>query len=145
MGVAQAKNGRLNHQKRSTWLSPTLPKKPCLTSFLKELGCADLANIVIYNDNCSAGQLAEGPVFHSRSKHRDIKHHFIRQTIKECTLKLVYLFTEEMIVDILTKALSGVKHSKCVTGLGLQSSKCSRAQFEERCYRLSNSRPNFIY
>lgn len=90
-----------------------------LTNFLKELGCADLADATIYNDNRSAGLLAENPVFYSRSKHIDIKHHFIRQAISERALRLVYL-PEEMIADVLTKALSGVKHSRCLSGLGLQ-------------------------
>lgn len=42
-----------------------------LTNFLRKLGRADFADVVIYNDNRSAGQLAKNPVFHSRSKHID--------------------------------------------------------------------------
>lgn len=101
-----------------------------LTNFLKKLGFADLADVVIYNNNRNAGLLAEGHVFYVRSKHIDIKHHFICQVMKERTLKLAYLSTKEMIADILIKALSGVKYLKCVTGLGHQCSKCSRAQLE---------------
>lgn len=40
-----------------------------LTNFLRELGRADFADVVIYNDNRSADQLAENLVFYSRSKH----------------------------------------------------------------------------
>lgn len=81
-----------------------------LASFLKELGCADLADVTVYNDNHGARQLTENPVFHSRSKHIDIRHHFIRQAIQKHVLKLAYLPMEEMVADVLTKGLSSERH-----------------------------------
>lgn len=90
-----------------------------LMSFLVELGFPELAKMVIYNDNQGAGKLAENPVYHSKSKHIDIRYHFIRQVLKERPVKLVYLQTEKMIADILTKCLPGPKHMMCTSGLGL--------------------------
>ena len=90
-----------------------------LIGFLKELGFGDLADVVIYNDNQGAGKLASNPVFHSRSKHIDIRHHFVRQVLRDHLLKIEYTPTEDMIADVLTKALAGPKHYKCMSGLGV--------------------------
>src|SRR5207249_9529892 len=48
-----------------------------LTRLLRELGMEIDAPITIYNDNQGAKKLAENPIFHSRSKHIDIRHHFV--------------------------------------------------------------------
>ena len=92
-------------------------------SFVKELGCPELANITLFNDNQSAGKLARNPVFHSRTKHIDIKCHFIRDAIKDYPIQLEYLPTEEMTADVLTTPLSIAKHEKCTVGLGLHNVK----------------------
>lgn len=73
----------------------------------------------MYNDNMSAQKLAVNPVHHKRSKHIDIRHHFIREAICNNYIKLVYLCTEEMSADILTKNLNVTKHNKFVNSLGL--------------------------
>ncbi|KAG5895189.1 hypothetical protein JTB14_037787 [Gonioctena quinquepunctata] len=48
-----------------------------LSRFLTELGPYHLSDIAIFNHNMSAEKLSEYPVFHARSKHIDIKSHFI--------------------------------------------------------------------
>lgn len=52
----------------------------------------------------------------SRTKHIDIRAHFIRQAIQDHRLKMEYLPTEYTIADVLTKALSTFKHENCVIG-----------------------------
>lgn len=90
-----------------------------LIGFMNELGFRELAKVVIFNDNQSAEKLAANPVFHARSKHIDIKHHFVREALKRHPIKLLYLQTEKMIADVLTKPLTGPKHDFCAGGLGL--------------------------
>ena len=90
-----------------------------LTKFLNELGFSQLANAELFNDNQGAGKLAENPIFHSRSKHIDIRHHFIRDVLATQPLKLSYLPTEKMIADVLTKPLMASKHIFCFRELGL--------------------------
>jgi len=104
-----------------------------LISFLKELGCSDLANITIYNDNRGAGLLAHNPIYHSRSKHIDIKHHFVRDILKKHPVNLIHLSSEEMIADVLTKGLPGPKHTRCTQGFGLRPRDHHRAQLEGEC------------
>ncbi|XP_077277091.1 uncharacterized protein LOC143905509 isoform X1 [Temnothorax americanus] len=74
-----------------------------LINFLKELGLEKLTNVNLYNDNQGARELAHNPVYHGRSKHIDIRHHFIREVLNEHPVKLEYLPTEEMVADVLTK------------------------------------------
>ena len=59
----------------------------------------------IYEDNQSAICLAKNPQFHGRTKHIEIKYHFIRDHVEKGIIKLTYCRSEEMIADILTKGL----------------------------------------
>jgi hypothetical protein len=61
---------------------------------------------VIYCDNQSCIKLSENPVFHDRSKHIEIRYHFIRDYVQRGAVELQYISTEEQVVDILTKALN---------------------------------------
>ena len=45
-------------------------------------------------------------MFHDRSKHIEMRYHFIRYLVQRGVLKLQYIRTNEQIVDILTKPLS---------------------------------------
>ncbi|XP_050340599.1 uncharacterized protein LOC126767022 [Bactrocera neohumeralis] len=50
-----------------------------LRSLLNEIGLQKLAEVIIYVDNRAAQCLANDTVFHARTKHIDIKHHFVRE------------------------------------------------------------------
>ena len=65
-----------------------------------------LETTVIHCDNQSCLKLTENPVFHDRSKHIEMKYHFIRDMVQRHTIKLQYIRTDEQIADILTKPLS---------------------------------------
>ena len=75
---------------------------------------------MIYEDNQGCIALARNPVFHSRSKHIDIKLHFLREKIEEGVMKLEYKPTNEMIADGLTKALGRTKHAIFLKDLHLE-------------------------
>lgn len=92
-----------------------------LIGFLRELGFEKFAQVTLFNDNQGAGRLASNPVFHSRTKHIDIRHHFIRNVLQDQTVTLEYLPTERMIADVLTKALPAPKHESCIKALGVAS------------------------
>ena len=49
--------------------------------------------------------MTKNPVYHSRTRHIAIKHHFIREAIEEGKVELNFCRSEEQIADILTKAL----------------------------------------
>ncbi|CAK1595011.1 unnamed protein product [Parnassius mnemosyne] len=77
--------------------------------------------VIIYNDNQGAQKLTENPLFHKRTKHIDIRYHFIREAVSNSLVKIEYLSTSEMPADILTKSLSGAKHNYFIKLLGIQN------------------------
>ncbi|GKE63689.1 retrovirus-related pol polyprotein from transposon TNT 1-94, partial [Tanacetum coccineum] len=61
--------------------------------------------IPMYCDNKSAIALCCNNVQHSRSKHIDIRHHFIREQVEKGVVELYFVRTEYQLADIFTKAL----------------------------------------
>lgn len=59
----------------------------------------------LYCDNQAALHLATDDNYHARTKHIDIRFHFIRQTITDGEINIEYCPTQAMTADILTKAL----------------------------------------
>jgi len=84
-----------------------------LRNFLIELGFNHLADLTILNDNLGAKKLVENPGFHSRSKHIDVRHHFVREALSNQIVKIEHIPTDDMISDVMTKGLPGPKHQKC--------------------------------
>ena len=60
---------------------------------------------LIWEDNHGCLQLTKDEVFHSRTKHIAIRHHKIRELVRDGEVAVQYCRTEEMVADILTKPL----------------------------------------
>jgi hypothetical protein len=67
---------------------------------------------VVLIDNQSAIKIAEHDVDHSRTKHIDIKYHFIREAVENKEIKLQWISTQHQKADIFTKALSSETFNK---------------------------------
>ena len=76
---------------------------------------------IIYCDNQSTICLSLNPEMHARSKHIDIRHHFIREKIENQEFEVKYQASEEMVADILTKGLPRIKHYKCMEIMELKN------------------------
>lgn len=61
--------------------------------------------IILHCDNLSAIDLADNTVFHGRTKHVEIHHHWIREQVKAGSIKLQYCKSANMVADMLTKPL----------------------------------------
>ena len=61
---------------------------------------------IIHVDNKSAIELAKNPVNHERSKHIDVRFHFIREHVKEGSVELRHVASKDQAADIFTKPLS---------------------------------------
>src|SRR5260370_42269010 len=75
--------------------------------------------ITLLIDNQSAIALAENPIFHARSKHIEVRHHWIHEKIEGCSIKLEYVPTVDQTADIFTKALDAEKFRKFQNALGV--------------------------
>ena len=88
-----------------------------LRSILTELGYPQWAPTILYGDNQGCLHLSKHPTNHQRTKHIDIKHHFIRDLVLDNVISLLYIPTEEMVADIMTKGLPTPLHQKFSTKL----------------------------
>ncbi|GKB49772.1 putative ribonuclease H-like domain-containing protein [Tanacetum coccineum] len=61
-------------------------------------------NTKIYIDNNSAICIVKNPVFHSRTKHIEIRHHFIRDCFEKKLIYVDHIHTDDNVADLLTKA-----------------------------------------
>jgi len=86
---------------------------------LEKLGLEEHKNILIFCDNNSTIQLSKNPVFHGRSKHIDIKFHFLRDLVKDGTIKLNYCSSQTQVAGIMTKPLKLEQFSKLRRMLGM--------------------------
>ena len=82
-----------------------------IIKFFKELGW-DVAPVTIYEDNQSCIELTNNNKFHQRTKHIDIRYHFIREAIEENLIKIEYIETKFQIADMLTKPLTNVVQTR---------------------------------
>ena len=60
----------------------------------------------VFKDNQGDVQLAQSPVTNSNSKHIDVRHHFLREIVRQRDIKVVQVPSEFQHADILTKALA---------------------------------------
>ena len=75
----------------------------------------------LFSDNQSAIALTRDHQFHARTKHIDVRYHFIRWVVENGALRLVYCPTADMVADVLTKALPSPKVKHFAECLGLRA------------------------
>ena len=75
-----------------------------LRKLLSDLFSSELEPTVIHCDNQSCIKLTENPVFHDRSKHIEMRYHYIRDMIQRKVLSLQYVPTAEQTTDIFHQA-----------------------------------------
>ncbi|GJR43074.1 hypothetical protein Tco_1311177, partial [Tanacetum coccineum] len=77
--------------------------------------------IPLYCDNKSAISLCSNNVQHSRSKHIDIRHHFIKEQVENRVVELYFVRTEYQLADIFAKPLARQRLEFVIKKLGMQS------------------------
>ncbi|GKC17538.1 hypothetical protein Tco_1014320 [Tanacetum coccineum] len=78
-------------------------------------------NTKIYIDNESTICIVKNPVFHSKTKHIEIRHHFIRDSYKKKLIQVIKIHTDHNVADLLTKAFDVSRKAKRTTEISQSS------------------------
>ena len=65
---------------------------------------SEQGTLTLFYDNMSAINISKNPVQHSRTKHIDIRHHFIRELVESKTIALEHVGTNNQLTDLLRKS-----------------------------------------
>ena len=90
-----------------------------LSRLLCEMKGEEPTKFKLLIDNKSAIALAKNPVHHDRSKHIDVKYHFIRECIEQDQVEVDHVRTDYQLADVLTKALGRVHFVEMRQKLGV--------------------------
>ena len=88
-------------------------------SLLKELGY-DQETVILHEDNEACINLTKNPQEYKRTRHIQVKYHFIRSLVKSNKVKLQYIRTNDQLADIFTKGVNGPRLKELCRRLGLQ-------------------------
>lgn len=94
-----------------------------LKRFVGELGF-DQDKYVLFCDNQSAIHLSKNSSFHSRSKHIDVRYHWIREVLSSKQMQLEKIHTDDNGADMLTKVVTREKLEVCRQMAGMIEMRC---------------------
>ncbi|GKC40742.1 putative ribonuclease H-like domain-containing protein [Tanacetum coccineum] len=84
-------------------------------------------NTKIYIDNESTICIVKNPVFYSKTKHIEIRHHFIRDSYEKKLIQVIKIHTDHNVADLLTKAFDfEVKTGSCKVNTARQNIRTTR-------------------
>ena len=84
-----------------------------LQGLLGELGM-EQKHIKVHCDSQSAIHLAKNQVYHARTKHIDVRYHFVREILEEGGVIIQKIRTTENPADMMTKVVTAVKFKHCL-------------------------------
>ncbi|KAF7371923.1 Reverse transcriptase Ty1/copia-type domain-containing protein [Mycena venus] len=100
-------------------LSHAVRENLWLRQLFSELDCSETSPTPVFVDNRGTIDFTFNAGFHARSKHIDIRHHFIRDAVASNEVSLHHCASEENVADIFTKPLARPQHEDQVRKLGL--------------------------
>lgn len=86
-------------------LTPGIKRALHLRRLLHSMGFSQTQPISVYEDNQAAIKLASAPSIPRKSQHIHVRYHFVRDLIQQKIITLLYVPTDQMIADLLTKSL----------------------------------------
>jgi hypothetical protein len=93
-----------------------------MRQILRDFGY-NLSKVSLLCDNESAIRLADNPVEHSRTKHIDIRHHFLRDHQQKGDIDIYHISTENQLADIFTKPLDEKRFCRLRSELNVLDSR----------------------
>ncbi|MCO5547319.1 hypothetical protein L7F22_000767 [Adiantum nelumboides] len=89
-----------------------------LMRLVEELGIKSQVP-VLHCDSQSAIMLTRNPVFHAKTKHIEVKYHFLRSVLDDKIITLVKVHTDDNPADLLTKSLPAERFAYCRQMMGI--------------------------
>lgn len=84
------------------------------------MGDLDIQQIpILHYDSRSAIALAKNPSFHAKTKHIEVRYHFIRDILADKRIELIKVHTDDNLVDALTKSLAIERFAHCIKLMGV--------------------------
>ncbi|KAJ9542143.1 hypothetical protein OSB04_028649 [Centaurea solstitialis] len=93
-----------------------------MQSQLRDYGL-EYKKIPIYCDSKSAIAISANPVQHSKTKHIDIRYHFLKDNVEKENIELYFVNTEYQLADLFTKALDEKRFKFLISRLGMIDKK----------------------
>jgi hypothetical protein len=90
-----------------------------LRRILEHLSHCQEGATVVFCDNVSTIKLSKNPVLHGRSKHIDVRFHFLRNLCNDGVIELNYCSTRDQLADIMTKPLKVDEFQHLLSALGM--------------------------
>ena len=94
-----------------------------LARLLADVLGQEVDQVLLKIDNQSAIALCKNPVYHDRSKHIDIKYHFIRDMVESGSVSVEHVRSGDQLADILTKPLGRIKFLEMRERIGMRAMK----------------------
>lgn len=108
-------------------LSDAVKEAMFIRNVLEELGVKHDRGTLLMEDNTAAIDIAGDPKHHARVKHMGIRLSFVREVLEKKIVDLKWCPTQDMLADILTKALPPTQHWDMLQRIGMrQLSKLSK-------------------
>ena len=76
-------------------------------------------SVTIYSDSMATFAYAKDPKYHGKTKHIEIKYHYIRDIVAKKEVFLEHISTKNMLADPLTKPIARAPFHGHINGLGL--------------------------
>ncbi len=96
-----------------------------LTQLLKELDISIPLPLRIFEDNQGAIAISNDPKHHPKTKHIEVKYHFIREKVDSGEIRIQHVESRNMLADLLTKPISKEKLSEHLKRIHLTDSRRS--------------------
>jgi hypothetical protein len=103
-----------------------------LRQLLEDVRCKYDEGTLIMCDNQGAIALAKNPVYHARTKQIEVQHHYVWEKVARGAIILEYCPMEDMLADVLTKALARERQERLRSNMGIGNFGHSQSGSVER-------------